>query len=815
MITGLRASDAQTLTRLCAGDQRLFLRIGALMQGKLAFTEAALSVLLGREDLKKLIMDQRLRAAKEKDFQAMLSEAKADGEGLVLVVEDDWRVVALGDEVDNPLTGAGSSSVRTAVIDDLPLNAVVATLSPALREPVEGFLRANADDQRAAALEQLRYATPPLHVVKELMPMILADGAELVRERAIGLLVASGAHTAVIDLIRALMRNDHAGMQRHADIVSNLPAVQLDLVIAAVMAVAGRGQASQALVGICESLAEHLAHHPSLDRLIELLLPNQLSLVEFARAVQEHHAERLNSILQKSLGQGAITDVNIIILLAGPEMAGNDRLLDRGVELLLTPNEDPQERMALAGALRRLDQNKTLAKRIAAYGTKMLTSRDTTVYWLLAELCKDGAVEAKVANELAVTMRKLMREAPGPHLVTMLEQQLAMHLPASDENRASLVEPMGEIIARFRDVRTHELVAHAIVSIGAPAVPAAWDLLEDHPHLSVRELIAGVIPELLADANAKTALAAVDRLLDGLERAKQSREKAALVTAAARLVQVKSLENDPQPTKRVEQLCEGLGEASIDALGWIGAGKHIDPTRRLDVTETMLGTLMAELPDTPMQKSIDPQTDDATYVVDPHLGAHTENVPRLLQALYRIGASVHTPPQLLRRLVDQLAKQWGLVSTWKVVWGPGNVQELAKVLGRLAALERCPGPVKLRICEALVPRIGQLSVARILASVFATADGAYLSDLAGKSAEQLVKLSNDKYFADDEQEELCETLIDILAIPHLGANADSTRKRLAGVLGANRAHLPNRGRMRLRELTKFFNDDLKMRLEWV
>jgi hypothetical protein len=815
MLTGLRASDFSTIQRMCAGDQRLFLRIGALMQGKLAFTEAALSTMLGRDELKKLVMDQRLRSAKSDEFNKMLIEAKAENEGLVLIAEDDWRVIALSDEVDNPLTGAGSSAVHVAVIDDQSMNSVVATLSPALREPVEGFLRANADDQRAAALEQLRYATPPLQVVRDLMPMILADGAELVRERAIGLLVASGAHTAVIDLIRALMRNDQAGMQRHADIVANLPAIQLDLVIAAIMAVAGRGQASQALVGICQQLAEHLAHHPALDRLLELLLPNQLSLVEFARSVQEHNAARINLILEKSLGQGDFTDVNIIILLAGPEMPGKDRLLDRGVELLLSPNEVPQERMALAGALRRLDQDKTLAQRIAAYGTKILTSRDTTVYWLLAELCKDGAVEAKVANELAVTLRKLMREAPGPHLVTLLEQQLAAHLPASDENRASLVEPMGEIIARFRDARTRELISHAIVSIGAPAVPAAWELLEDHSQQPVRELIAGVIPQLLADANAKTAVAAVDRLLDGLERAKQSREKAALVTAAARLAQAKSLENDPEPAKRVDQLCEGLGEASIDALGWIGAGRHVDPTRRLDVMETMLGTLMADLPDTPMEKSIDPQTDDATYVVDPHLGAHTENVPRLLLALYRIGSSPHTPPQLLRRLVDQLAKQWGLVSSWKVVWGPGNVQELAKVLGRLAALGSCPGPVKLRICEALSPRIGQLSVARILASVFATADGSYLSDLAGKSAEKLVKLSSDKYFADDEQEELCETLIDLLAIPHLGADADSTRKRLVGVLGASRAHLSNRGRVRLRDMAKSLSEDLKMRLEWV
>lgn len=814
MLTGLRASDANTLTRLCAGDQRLFLRIGALLQAKLAFTEAALSQMLGKETLKKIVMDQRLRQVNADGFVRLVEEANAADDGLLLINEGDWRVIALADEVDNPLVAAASGA-HAAVVDEQPMNAVVATLAPAVRGPVEGFLKANADDQRAAALEQLRYATPSLQVVKDLMPMILADSAELVRERAIGVLVASGAHTAVIDLIRALLRNDQAGMARHTEIAAHLAPVQLDLVIAAVMAVAGRGQASQALVSICQPLAAHLARHPSLDRLIELLLPTRLSLVELARALQKHEAERVNQLLRKSLGQGVGTDVNIIILLAGPEMAGDDRLLDRGVELLLSPNEEPQERMALAGALRRLDRDKTLAKRIATYGMRILTSRDTTVYWLLAELSKDGSVNAAVGDELTAIMRKIMREAPGPHLVALLEQQLAAHLPATPEQRAGMVEPMGEIIARFRDERTRDLVSHAIVSIGAAAIGPAWDLVEDHPHQAVRELIAGIIPDLLANADRKATMAAIERLLDGLTRATQAREKAALLTASARLAQAESVGDDDGPTKRVDELAKGMGEASIDALGHLAAGRHLDPTRRLDILESLLSAVMAELPDTPMQKSVDPSTQDTTFIVDPTLGAHTENVPRMLQALYRIGSSAHTPPQLLRRLVDQLSKQWGLVSSWKIVWGPGNVQELAKILGRLAAQERCPGPVRLRICEALMPRVGQLIVARILAGIFAAAEGSYLSELAGKAAEQLVKLSGEKYFADDEQEELCETLIDVLAIPHLGNNGDPLRKRLIGLLSATRAHLGNRARIRLRELATKLDDDLRQRLEWV
>nr|MBA3686036.1 hypothetical protein [Planctomycetota bacterium] len=216
MPTGLRASDAPTLQRLCGSDQRLFLRIGQLLQAKLAFTEPALGEIVGNEALKKLALDKRMREVDATSFATLLAEHGGDGD-LVLVDgegEAGWRVIAVVDELGNPLLAPAPAEVGGA--------AILATLSPALRAPVEGLLHAGGDEQRAAALEQLRYAAPPLSVVSELMPMLLADGAELVRERAINLLVAAGAQIAVIDLVRALQRGDLAQLGRIADAVSNL-----------------------------------------------------------------------------------------------------------------------------------------------------------------------------------------------------------------------------------------------------------------------------------------------------------------------------------------------------------------------------------------------------------------------------------------------------------------------------------------------------------------------------------------------------------------------------------------------------------------
>lgn len=821
MLTGLRASDAATLTRLCGADQKLFLRVGMLLQAKLALTEPALAEIVAEPRLTALLLDKRMRTATADEFAALLAATGSPAE-LLLVdaegqVEPGWRVVALADELGNPLLATpGPARSEPIALSSIPS---LANLSPALRGPVEGLLHASADDQRAAALEQLRYAAPPLEVVGELMPMLLADAADLVRERAINLLVAAGAHVTVIDLIRALTRADHPALSRLGEPLARLPALQRDVAVSALMGAVGRGQVHQALVDLCEALAEHLAQHRGLDRLLELLLPTRVSLVRLVRALQAHDAPRLASILHRALGQGVDSDVQAIILLAGPGQRGDDALLERGLDLLLSATDQPAERMALAAALRRLDPEASLPLRLAGRGAALGDARDTSVYWLIAEYCRDGAVAAGPAEVLARTVRKLLREGGGPHIVAILEHQLPALLPASDAARGATVEPLGESVARFRDERTRDLVLAAIAAIGAPAVEPLWRLLEEHPHPGVRLLAARALPDLLAAAPAPAAAGAVDRLLAQLARTADApggpAERAALLTAAARVACGPALADDPAPTARVDAVALGLGELAIDALGWLAGGPHLDPLRRVTVLEDLLAAITAELPDTPLASSTDAATQDITFVIDTRLGEHTENVPRILAALARMGASTHLPPQLLRRLVDRLCHQWQLVSSWRVVWGPGNIQELGKVLGLLARRPDFPGPLRIRICEALLPRIGQLSVARSLAAVFADAEGSYLSDLAGRAGETLLKLAGARHFADDEEEELAEVLVEFLAIPHLGGEGDSLRRRLAGQLTALRNRLGGRGRVRLREVMGGLDEGVRARLEWV
>ncbi len=819
MLTGLRASDAPTLTRLCGADQKVFLRIGALLQAQLALTEAALSELLGQERGKILLLDRRLKDADPARFTALLDEHQLNSD-VVLVdgaeTEAGWRVIALADEVGNPLLAAANDTSEPG--DVRPGGALalrVATLAPAIRVPVEGLLQANGDEARAAALEQLRYASPPLEVVGELMPLLLADAAELVRERAVGLLVSAGAHVTIIDLVRALQRDDLVALARLAPTLPTLPAIQRDLACVALMAAVGRGQAHQILVDSCTHLAGHLAGHSGLDRLLELLLPCPLNLVHLVRAVQTHDAERVRSILERALGGSPEGDRHIIILLAGPDQQGDDRLIERGIDLLLSPESAPVERMALASALSRLAGRSGLGQRLVGRGLDLAKSYETSVYWLLAELARDGVLDAQTSTTLARLLRRLLREAPSNHLAAILDYQLVAVVAAGDDDRRALVEPLAETLVRYRDDRTHDLIQHALRTIGAPAIAPLWDMLDEQPNVQVRILAAETLGDLILAGSPSTV--DIDRLLTRAGRVDSSQagdaERASVLTTAARLAA--ALAGDPEPARRVDALCQRAGDSGIAALGWLAASPHLDPVRRSAILEWMLGGIAQDLPDSPLERSTDATTDIVTFVIDAELGRHTEQVPILLQALERMGASEHLPAPLLRHLVDRLCAQWKRVSGWEIMWGPGNTRELGRMLGALAERPSFPVNLRVRICEALLPRVSQLHVARSVAAIVATGEAGYLADLAGRAAARLLALIQRGQFAEDENEDLADVVAAFLMVSDLGEDSNAVRRRLAAQLTALKSHLPQRARQHLRDKLPTLDGTIRERLDWL
>lgn len=829
MLTGLRAADAPVIQRLVQGDLKLLLRLGALLQDGIAVSEAALQAIVAGATTA-LLLDRRLKTADATVFAALVAEH--GGDDLILTTApDSLRVIALADEVGNLLTAA---LLPPPPVLAEGFNAVVAQLSPALRMPVEGLLAARADDQRAAALEQLRYAMPPLPVVCELMPMLLADGAEVVRERAIALLVASGAHVAVVDAIRAIQRGDDQALARQADAVARLPVVQQELALAALLAQLSRGLATPGLVALAKGMARLLADHRSLERLFELLLPRHLSLIDLVRALQEFDRPRVDELLRRNLGLDPDQDAQLIVLLAAPLALSDSAepaattdprqimaLLERGVALLIAPGQAPRERMALAAALRRIDAflaDRPLARLLAAIDSSTYARAfDTSVYWLLADLCRDGVVDADAGEKLAVTCRRLLRDAGGPHLISLLEQQLPALIPASPAARLALVEPTVETVARFHDDRSRDVVTACVLALGVPALPALWDALIDHPRGEVRllctELIADLCIRAQVSAEQAPAEQAVERLLGIVAGVADTAERTALVIAAARIMGADPAA-EPATHARVLAATNGLGDQGMVALGHLAASRACAPELQRDLTERMLRSLQEDVPDAPVDTIIDPSNQEVTFLLDDALTRHTDAVPRVLQALEQVGSAPSVPLALQQRVMEHLCRQWRRVASWDIVWGPGNIRELGETIARLAERPTCPPPQRVQAAEALLISANQLVIARALARVFLSGSGTYLATLAGRATARLVQLAAEDYYADDERIDLVEVLVDVLAIPHLGKEDQTLRRRLVTLIATLHQHASARARLRLRYLRAELEPALRERLEW-
>jgi hypothetical protein len=817
MPQGLRPGDAQTMLHLTGGDRRLFMRLGNLLQTRLSLSETVLAECQREPALRKLLLARALGdCADDAAFQQLCQAHDCQDLGLVLVPSDDWRVILFEDELENPLLAESDTGAKGSRDWHTPVAELLPTLHRAVRTPVEGLLAAQGDEQRAAALEQLRYAAPPMAVVTELMPLVLADSADSVRERAVALLVAAGVHPAVVDLIRALQRGDDDAVSRLAvQLPPSLGPAQSELLLAGIMTVLANAQMGPGLIRLAIRLSSELANHRGLERFIQLACMHAggTSLVPCIRALQQHNAAAVDASLRAQFGQNDKLDADLIVLLASPEAAGNTELLQRGVELLLNANEQPTDRMSLAQALRRIDRDGLLAKELASQRHQIPCSRDATIYWLAAELASAGQVDADSGNALAQTLIQVLKEGIGPHLVAILDQTLPALLPCDDAIRTALVDPLAELVIRFKDERSLDLVRCILRDMGLATETPLWRLLEEHPQLQVRCLASEVLAQLLTDQNDARISAAVRRLLQAAKQDDRQMARIAIVDAAAELC-IHLQDDQQQLANEIDSHCEVFGVQAIEAQAVVAGSGFITAERRLAILDKMVRLLTAEVPESRSEEIRDPATDEITYVLNPQLGAHTDLVPRVLRGLRVLATSEHLPAPAFRRLVQTLNDTWRKVASWQVIWGPGNVYELALHMGQVAQLERCPSSMRKQLAQALVPRAGQLTIAAILARICAVADGSSLADIAATCCQRLIRAATRNEYADDELGELIHILAAFLAIGDLGDAADRLRGQLVSLITSSRQYCDKRGRERLRFLRDDLPEHLAARLDW-
>lgn len=817
----LTAADGVKIHSLTGGDQRLFLRIGALLEHRLGVTEAVLSEALRSEGLRKLLLDRGLSAVAVTDFSTWAQGISGSLD--VVLVEEIlegrlWKVLALSDEIGNPLLSSPPATER----DVVALYQALEHADLQTRLTVEALLKASSDEERAALVEKLRYRATPIGVVLELLPLLLLDGSTTVRERCLTLLTASGAHPVVVAFFRAMEDHEEGTLRELSANLVHLDENQSRIVVAGVIAHLGHGIVSDRILDLLAQWAPILAHHPGLDRLLELAIANKraMALLPLIRALQQLDRRRVDGILQALLGRDEESDCVLFVLLIGLGDSWGASF-ERGLDLLLSPLDSPRERQMLAAALARSSDAPAILARLAQRRAEIPLANDSSVLWLIGDLARRrlGIEHHPILLETIIT---LLSQASALMQHAALTQELPLLLDGDEALKARLVDPLATITARTRDERLIDLCVHALADQGRKGREKLWRILIERPERRAREMAIRVLGNVASRCDAQEARLAVSQSLARLaelppKSGGQSsiHERRVLLDLAA-IYATEAASGNPALAAEVDTVCMEHGLAAIPALGRLAASHLLPGERRVAIVTLLVRLLFHDEATAEISAQAKEIENEDLQVLDRRLGLHTDAVPVLLVAIERILSAALTDPSSPRpaiaRIFRQLAEHFTQVASWQVLWAPGQVLELVSMLVRVALAEATPLDWRRDLARRLVPHQRHPQIALALAHLVTSCQA---PDLAAAGATRFLDDLAQGRFGEEEPRTLVMALIAFLAIPDLGEDAARLKRQLCTRIHERREHCGQKERQNLAPLLAELEPEIQKLLSWV
>ena len=820
MVQGLRIEDAAKLQELLMADQRLLARVGALLQQRLAVTSAVLAEWPKMEGLRDLLMDRALGTISEENSPELLASHCGEQSGLMIITaEDDWRVLAFDDEIDNPLL-AGMPGTQAHEADSH--DALHLALPQYLHPAVDSLLAASSDTERTAAVEQLRYQKPPLEALRHLMPLFLGDGSEHVREAARRLLTESGAQPSVYRLLAFFSEPDERQLKILQEELGAVDQPHAEICIAILRAALDQKSSVNDILRLSQCIPLQLARSDQLPTLLGALLHhgNALSLLGLVRGMQaQTDTSQVEAYLESLFGASREMDGRLIALLTPPGHQLSPELINRSIDLLTSLEPEPVDRMPIATALLQAANSEHIFATFVDACVDRVHPLDSASIWLLGEWAREKRFSESQSHQLHQLLLRTCEQGDGPQINTLLEQRIPALLYKNSDLAGSFIAVLGELASRTRASRNLDLIQTQITELAIGQADACWHLIEEHPHGGARQMGLQALPCAIISDESAALTNHINRLLIVLHKRSSDkqlagREEAALVAStAARISMHIPPSEGTTAIDDLDQAASNLGPYGWQALGILAASHHCTPNRRSALIDLFLRNCLGEVTDRGT-KEVE-NGDNTTFIFDQSLSAHTHFVPDLLHALDGLCRSEFTPKPLLKHIIERLSSHFLAVSKWEIVWAPGNINQLAKLLSNLAKESLFPTILRRRIVEALSTRLSQPEMAKMLGEVLAADLDGELSAHAARTLEQIITYHAQNQYLDDERAELCAALIAYLRIPDYGDNDQQLRNRLATTLSSLKRHINKTLQESLAQIIVESSSEVQQRLAWV
>jgi hypothetical protein len=342
----------------------------------------------------------------------------------------------------------------------------------------------------------------------------------------------------------------------------------------------------------------------------------------------------------------------------------------------------------------------------------------------------------------------------------------------------------------YKAERIYDGTTAVIKKIGPPAIDILILTIKNSPYPIERETSAKLITEIVLSN--KISADKIEKLITFFKSCEDTENlpTGLVVRCIGRLC----LADNIKPNRVKETYLDyknRLGKVSynfalIDSLSWIGSSNLLEQQLCIDWALRLLEFLEKEPPELVFSER---RTDEGILLdLGRQTTIYTDLIPDMISGLERIYLANRLTQTVKETIIDGIIKLWSRVVNCETIWAPGNIVQLAKMMGKIANSDFTNIDLKVKIISALTSSIENIQIVEILGNTCWTnkdVDNRYLELTKGIVEKFIAMLGHPDYSEEGDKRVIACALATIAKNPQLSPSrreSDILKKRVYDLL---------------------------------
>ncbi|MCK6439506.1 MAG: hypothetical protein L6Q71_04825 [Planctomycetes bacterium] len=532
--------------------------------------------------------------------------------------------------------------------------------------------------------------------------------------------------------------------------------------------------------------------HGNIQRLLavqraDLVHPVRVLYANLLDAIPEETARMLLAALEEVSARHLRSLYLALIARSKTALATSDQVSGLMIEELLHGDDRDPNYMALLGAVQNLGP--AGVPRLLGVFSRAREGARGVLLGIIAGVLRKTGDGYEIKDRTASALLDVFEHGSSSTRQAIYQSGILRENPFSDAVALRATRLFLADMHEYELDAARELVIAHVVQQGSAALPAIMDTIAEGAHDVTRVTACDILILLIDRWGSSQAFAAcmdatLSTLLAHLDDA-HFPNRGALYRVAGRVAAHGAIDGE-KAWALAQRFLEEANSSStvydiIDGIGWIASGDSIDEEQRLELCHVLLGFVSLDLPQ--ISGRVRKVAEALVLEFGRETTAYTDLIPRLLTALARVLARDNVKEGLWKHIVDDLADLFRKVATYKVVWAPASMVELARILGAAAVNPRADAKLRERLTELLLLKANVLPVVQVLGRICTSENSERMQYLAGEVFAQFDKnMSAEERMEQGEERQVLITMAKMLECERIGEDAHADKRARRKIL---------------------------------